>query len=179
MCWKWKSLSCARLFAAPRTIQSVEFSRPEYWSGQSFPSPGVLPHPGIKPRSPTLQANSLPAEPPGKSKNTGVGHRILLQRILLTGMSNRGLPHRRRILYQLSYRETPLHSYPQILAFCSKRRGRNNKRHSMDFYREFAKQIVPFFVEMMQFRFSLSLLDLPQWEHLVSACSVLDNLLVT
>lgn len=49
----------------------------------------------------------------------------------------------------------------------------------MDFYREFAKQIVPFFVEIMQFRFSLSLLDLPQWEHLVSACSVLDNLLVT
>jgi len=33
----------------------MEFSRPEYWSGQPFPSPGDLPNPGIKPRSPTLQ----------------------------------------------------------------------------------------------------------------------------
>ena len=31
--WKWKSLSCVRLFATPWTIQSTEFSRPEYWSG--------------------------------------------------------------------------------------------------------------------------------------------------
>ena len=50
----------------PWTIQSMEFSRPEYWSGQPFPSPGDLPNPGIKPRSPALQADSLPAEPPGK-----------------------------------------------------------------------------------------------------------------
>ena len=45
------------------TIQSVEFSRPEYWNGQPFPSPGDLPNPGIKPRSPTLQVDSLSAEP--------------------------------------------------------------------------------------------------------------------
>ena len=44
---------------------------PEYWSGQPFPSPGDLPSPGIKPRSPTLQANSLPAESQGKPENTG------------------------------------------------------------------------------------------------------------
>ena len=44
------------------------FSRPEYWSGQPFPSSGDLPNPGIEPRSPTLQADSLPAEPPGKHK---------------------------------------------------------------------------------------------------------------
>ena len=37
------------------------------------PSPGDLPNPGIKPRSPTLQEGSLPAEPPGKPKNSGVG----------------------------------------------------------------------------------------------------------
>ena len=43
-----------------------EFSRPEYWSGKPFPSPGDLPNPGIEPRSPTLQADSLPAEPQGK-----------------------------------------------------------------------------------------------------------------
>ena len=45
---------------------SMEFSRQEYWSGLSFPSPGDLPNPGIKPRSPTLQADSLLSEPPGK-----------------------------------------------------------------------------------------------------------------
>ena len=35
----------------------------EYWSGLTFPSPEDLPHPGIEPRSPTLQADYLPAEP--------------------------------------------------------------------------------------------------------------------
>jgi len=40
----------------------MEFSRPEYWSGEPFPSPGDLPNPGIKPRPPALQADSLPAE---------------------------------------------------------------------------------------------------------------------
>ena len=46
----------------------MEFSRPEYWSGLPFPSPGDLPHPGIEPRSPTLLADSSPDEPPGKPK---------------------------------------------------------------------------------------------------------------
>ena len=71
--WKWKSPSRVWLFATPWTIQSMEFSRPEYWSGWPFPSPGDLPNPGIESRSPTLQANSLLAEPQGKPKNTGVG----------------------------------------------------------------------------------------------------------
>ena len=62
--WKWKSLSHLWLFATPWTVQSMEFSRPECWSGKPFPSPGHLPNLGIKPRSPTLQADSLPAEPP-------------------------------------------------------------------------------------------------------------------
>ena len=44
------------------------FSRLEYWSGSPFPSPGDLPNPGIEPRSPALQADSLPAEPQGKPK---------------------------------------------------------------------------------------------------------------
>ena len=51
------------LFATPWTIESVEFPRPEYWSGQPFPSPGDLPNPRVEPRSPTLQTDSLPAEP--------------------------------------------------------------------------------------------------------------------
>ena len=46
-----------------------EFSRLEYWSGQPFPSPGDLPNLGIEPWSPALQVDSLPDEPPGKSKN--------------------------------------------------------------------------------------------------------------
>ena len=41
----------------------MEFSRQEYWSGLPFPSPGDLPDPGIKPGSPTLQADALPSEP--------------------------------------------------------------------------------------------------------------------
>ena len=51
----------------------MEFFRPEYWSGWLFPSAGGLPNPGIEPRSPALQVISLPAEPQGKPKNTGVG----------------------------------------------------------------------------------------------------------
>ena len=46
------------------------FFRREYWSGLPFPSPGDLPDPGIKPRSPALQAVSLPSEPPGKPQVT-------------------------------------------------------------------------------------------------------------
>ena len=42
------------------------FSRQGYWSGLPFPSPGDLPDPGIEPGSPALQADALPAEPPGK-----------------------------------------------------------------------------------------------------------------
>ena len=41
---------------------SMGFSRQEYWSGLPFPSPGDLSNPGIKPRSPELQADSLPSE---------------------------------------------------------------------------------------------------------------------
>ena len=57
----------------------MEFSRPEYWSRELFPSPGDVPNLGIKPRSPALQADSLQAEPPGKPKNTGVSSLSLLQ----------------------------------------------------------------------------------------------------
>ena len=45
---------------------SMGFSRQEYWSGLPFLSPGDLPDPGIESRSPALQADSLPPEPPWK-----------------------------------------------------------------------------------------------------------------
>ena len=47
----------------------MEFSRQEYWSGLPFASPGDLPNPGIETRSPALQVNFLPSEPPGKPNN--------------------------------------------------------------------------------------------------------------
>ena len=64
---KVKSLSHVRLFTTLWTVaykapQSMEFSRQEYWSGLTFPSPGDLPNPGIEPRSPALQADALPSE---------------------------------------------------------------------------------------------------------------------
>ena len=59
------------------TVQGILLA--EYWSGQPFPYPGDLPNPGIEPRCPALQVDSLPSEPPGKPKNTGVGRPALLQ----------------------------------------------------------------------------------------------------
>ena len=64
------SQSCP-LFATPWTVAhqaplSVGFPRLEYWSGFLFPSQGDIPDARIKPRSPTLQADSLLSEPPGK-----------------------------------------------------------------------------------------------------------------
>ena len=68
---KVKLLSRVRLLATPRTVAhqalpSMGFSRQEYWSGLPFPSLGDLPEPGIEPRSPSLQADALTSEPPGK-----------------------------------------------------------------------------------------------------------------
>ena len=62
----------------------------------------------IKPRSLTLQVDSLPVEPQGKPKNTGVGSLSLLQRIFLTQQLNWGLLLCKWILYQLSYQGSPL-----------------------------------------------------------------------
>ena len=66
-----KSLSHVPLFATPWNVAyqaplSMGFSRQEYWSGLPFPSPGDLPNPGIEPRSPSLWADALTSEPPGK-----------------------------------------------------------------------------------------------------------------
>ena len=68
---KMKSLSRVQLFATLWTVAyqaslSMGFSRQEYWSELPFPSSGDLPDPGIKPRSPTLEADALTSKPPGK-----------------------------------------------------------------------------------------------------------------
>ena len=109
---KVKSLSRVRFFVTPWTVAyqappSVGFSRQEYWSGLPFPSPGDLPNSGIEPRPPTLQADSLPTESQGKSKNTGVGSLFLLHRIFPIQDSNQGLLHCRQILFQLNYQGNP------------------------------------------------------------------------
>ena len=75
-----KLLSRVRLFATPWTVAyqaslSMGFSRQEL----SLPSPGDLPDPGIEPRSPTLQADTLPSESPGKNVTYKAGHREHLQ----------------------------------------------------------------------------------------------------
>ena len=105
-----QSLSHVLLFATPWTVAcqaplSMKFSRQGYWSGLPCPPPGDLPNPGIKPRSPALQADSSPSEPPGKPKNTRVGSLSLLQGG--SQESNWDLLHCRWILYQLSYQRSP------------------------------------------------------------------------
>ena len=103
----------------PWKIQSMEYSSPEYWSRQSFPSPGDLSTQGLNP-SPTLQEDSLPAEPQGKSKNTGVGSLSLLQRIFPTQESNQGHLNCRWILNQLRYQGSPNEAELDVfLEFCS------------------------------------------------------------
>ena len=79
-------------------------------SGLPCLSPGDLPNPGIKPRSPALQVDSLPSEPPGKPKNTGVGSLSLLQGISLIQELNQSLLHCRWMLYQLSYQGSPIYT---------------------------------------------------------------------
>ena len=66
-----ESLSRVQLFLTPWTVAyqpppSMGFSKQECWSGLPFPSPGDLPNPGVEPMSPTLQAEALLSEPPGK-----------------------------------------------------------------------------------------------------------------
>ena len=72
------------------------FSRQEYWSGLPCSPPRYHPNPGIETRFPSLQVDSLPSEPPGKLKNTGVGSLSLLQGNFPTQESNQGLLHCRR-----------------------------------------------------------------------------------
>ena len=67
-----ESFSYVRLREIPWTVAcqaplSMDFSRQGFRNELPFPSPGDLPDTGIETRSPTLQADSLPSEPPGKS----------------------------------------------------------------------------------------------------------------
>ena len=105
---KWKLLSCVQLFATSGTIQSVEFSRPDSRVGCLSLLHGSS-QPAIEPRSPALQADSLPVEPQGKTKYTGVGKLPFLQRIFPTQESNQGFLHCTWIPYQLNYQGSPIY----------------------------------------------------------------------
>ena len=79
---KMKAFIRVRLFVTPRTVAyqappSMGFSRQGYWNGLPFPSPGDLPNPGTEPRSPTLQADTLPSEPRGKPQGNLLSERIV------------------------------------------------------------------------------------------------------
>ena len=56
----WDTMDCR-----PQASLSMDLPRQEYWSGQPFPLPEDIPDPRIEPPLPTLQADPLPAEPPG------------------------------------------------------------------------------------------------------------------
>ena len=102
-----ESLDRVQQFATLWTVArqaplSMGFSRHEYRRGLPCPPAGDLPHPRIEARSPALQVDSLPTEPPGMLRNTAVGSLFILQ-----GSSQPRNPtcvlHYGQILYQLSY----------------------------------------------------------------------------
>ena len=110
-CWNMtlENESCS---AVSNSLQPHELYNPWNSPGQNlewvaFPFSRDLSNPGIKRRSPTLQAYSLPGEPQEKPKNTEVGSLSLLQQIFPTQESNQGLLNYRWILYQLSYEGSP------------------------------------------------------------------------
>ena len=102
--WKWKLLSRVWLLTTPWTIQSMDFSRPEY--SLSFLQ-GIFPTSGLNPGFPHCRQILYKLSHKGKPKNTGVGSLSLLQGIFVTQESNWVLLHCRQSLYQLSHQGKP------------------------------------------------------------------------
>ena len=146
-CLVAKLVLCDPMDCSPDRLQatwtgsSVHGDSPkEYWSGLPRLPSGDLPSPGIEPRSPALQADSLPAEPPGKPMNTGVDSLSLLQGNFPTLELNPGLLHCRSILYQLSYQGSPktpisIHNNGQNKQKIRKCRTYRKPTRSTDVYR--------------------------------------------
>ena len=95
------------------------FSMQEHWSWLPCPPPGDLPNPGIEPRSPALQADSLSSELSGKPENTRVYSLSLLQGIFQTQELNRGLLQCKWILYHLRSQESPIVCLLNIKYYCN------------------------------------------------------------
>ena len=111
-----QSFRCVRLFATLWTVVhqvplSMEFSRPEYWSGLPFSSPGALPHPGMVPGSPSLQGDSLASKPIGKPSGSQTWNRtaywsteeVQVFYQLLTGPTSQSIFLSSKYLLQIQY----------------------------------------------------------------------------
>ena len=102
------SLSCVQFFVTLSTVArqvplSMGILQARILEWVAMPFQGIFPTRGSsQPRSLSLQVDSLPSEPPGKPKNTGMSSLSLLQGIFLTQELNWGILHCRQILYQLS-----------------------------------------------------------------------------
>ena len=94
----------------------MDFSRPEYWVGSLSFHQVIFPTQGSNPALLDCRWDSLPAESPGKPKNTGVGSLSLFQQIFPTQELNQGLLHCRWILYQLNSQGSPFAVYTLHLA---------------------------------------------------------------
>ena len=94
-----KLVSSVRLFATPWTYTVHGILQARILDRVAFPFSRRSSNPGIIPRSPALQADSLSAEPQGKPKNTGMGSLSLLQWIFSTQESNWGLLCCRQIFF--------------------------------------------------------------------------------
>ena len=106
------SLSHVCLFTTPWTVAyqvppSMRILQARILEWVAMPSPGDLSNPGIEPKSHTLNTDPLPAEPPGKPKNTGMGNLVLFQWVFQTQELNLLLLYCRQILYQLSHQGNP------------------------------------------------------------------------
>ena len=113
MYWLKVTQLCPTLFhPIDSTVHGILQARILEWIAFSFSDDPH--HPRIKPGSPVLQVDSLPAEPQGKPKNTGVGNLTLLQRIFPILELNQGLLSCRQIFYQLSY-QTVQQTYKWLL----------------------------------------------------------------
>ena len=132
-----QSISCVQVFVTPwiiacQALQSMGILKASILEWVAIPSSRG----SFQPRSPTLQVDSLPAEPQGKPKNTGVGSLSLFQGIFLIQESNWGLLLCRWILYQLSYQGMRMGKFIQM-TITSTTLGKNsfkkwNSPHSQD-----------------------------------------------
>ena len=117
---KVKLLSCVRLFATEWSVayqapQSMGFSRQKYWSGLPFPSPGDLPDPVIEPGSPSLQADALPSEPPGKP-TPQPGIKSTPPALEGRGLDNQGSPH--ASFLKAAFHYSGISIFIQSIAYC-------------------------------------------------------------
>ena len=142
----------------------------------AFPFSRGSSQPRDRTRSPTLQVESLPAEPQGKPKHTGVGSLSLLQQIFLTQESNQDLLHCRQILYPLRYQESPATEVTKAMAdacwcmakpiqYCKVKKNNNNKIKKK-FFKLFSKKKFP----MEKWLWTILQITLQSWKFTVHVC---------